>query len=333
MNKIEISWLDAFAQNWLDRIEHGRLPHAVLLTGPSGVGKRAAATWIAAQRLGAADTRSRPVYPTPRLEHADLHLISPADDKEAIGIGQIRELVAKFSLTSYEGGGKVAIIEPANAMTPNAANSLLKTLEEPSGDALLILIADRTGRLPATIFSRCQRIAIAPPAEAEALAWLEQYQPGAAWSEALHLSGNAPLAAVGALEQLDTHQAMARDFGDVGCGRTPALEVAARWSQLDAPFVLDWLARQVQQAIHTMAAGRQNGAATAIDESVLERMDRRNLFCYLDIINRLRGQPRGTYNVHLTLESLLIDWADGLANCNQNPYQATMRLLTERKYE
>ena len=328
-----ISWLDAFAQNWLDRIEHGRLPHAVLLTGPSGVGKRAAASWIAAQRLGVADTRSRPVYPPAPLERADLHWISPPDDKEAIGIGQIRDLVAEFSLTSYEGGGKVAIIEPANAMTTNAANSLLKTLEEPCGDALLILIADRTGRLPATIFSRCQRIAVAPPAEAEALAWLEQYQPGAAWPEALRLSGNAPLAAIAALEQVDTHQALARDFADVASGRVPALEVAARWSRLDAPFVLDWLARQVQQAIQSLAGGRRNGAGSAIDESVLRRMDRRNLFCYLDIINRLRGQPSGTYNVHLTMESLLIDWADGLANCNPNPYQATMQLLAERKYE
>ena len=42
-------------------------------------------------------------------------------------------------------------------------------------------------------------------------------------------------------------------------------------------------------------------------------MDSRNLFCYLDIINRLRGQPKGSYNVQLTFESLLIDWADGLA--------------------
>ena len=47
---------------------------------------------------------------------------------------------------------------------------------------------------------------------------------------------------------------------------------------------------------------------------MLKRMDRRNLFCYLDTINRLRGQPAGSYNVQLTLESLLIDWANGLAN-------------------
>jgi len=309
---MEISWLSNFAEDWSDRAEHGRVPHAILLTGSTGVGKRAAATWIAAQRLGIDGAAQVPSYPALQLEHADLHWIAPLEDKEAIGIAQIRELVAEFSLTSYEGGGKVAVIEPANAMTTNAANSLLKTLEEPAGDALLILVADKAGTLPATIFSRCQRIEIALPGETEGLAWLNRLQPGAAWAEALHLAGNAPLAAISALDQLDTHATMTRDFAAVARGDLSPLEVAERWARLDAPFVLDWLARQIQQAIFVVSAGRQKGAAAPIDESVLERMDRRNLFCYLDIINRLRGQPSGTYNVRLTLESLLIDWAEGL---------------------
>ncbi|MGI9264019.1 MAG: hypothetical protein ACR2QU_03755, partial [Gammaproteobacteria bacterium] len=53
-------------------------------------------------------------------------------------------------------------------------------------------------------------------------------------------------------------------------------------------------------------------------DSVLRRIDRRNLFCYLDIINRLRGQAAGSFNVQLTLESLLIDWADGLRDCQSD---------------
>ena len=314
-----------FAQSWTDRVEHGRIPHAVLLTGSPGVGKRAAASWIAAHTLGIGSHGRIPAYPVKALEHADLHWIAPPEDKEAIGIGQIRDLVAEFSLTSYEGGSKVAVIEPANAMTINAANSLLKTLEEPSGDSLLILIADRTGHLPATIFSRCQRIAITLPSAADGLAWLDQLQPGTAWAEALQLAGNAPLAAVAALDQLDTHATMTRDFAAVARGRTSALDVAANWARFEAPFVLDWLARQVQQAIVASCSARHGGTSPAIDDSVLKRMDRRKLFCYLDIINRLRGQPRGTYNVQLTLESLLMDWAEGLANCGQTAYQGSMR--------
>ncbi len=289
------------------------MPHAELLTGPVGVGKRAAATWIAARHLAIDTETALPGYPVSPLEHADLHWVAPLEDKQTIGIEQVRDLVAEFSLTSYEGHGKVAIIEPANGMTHNAANSLLKTLEEPPGAAILILIADRAGRLPATIFSRCQRIDIAPPGEPEGLAWLDQLQPGTDWRGALRLAGGAPLAAVGALEQLDTHTSMSRDFAGVAKGRVSPIEVASRWMKLDTGFVLDWMAREVQEAIRVASNAAQTPVTPAIDESVLKRMDRRNLFCYLDIINRLRGQPKGSFNVQLTLESLLIDWAEGLA--------------------
>ena len=63
---------------------------------------------------------------------------------------------------------------------------------------------------------------------------------------------------------------------------------------------------------------------------MLRHIDRRNLFCYLDIINRLRSQPGGSYNVQLTLETLLIEWAEGLANCNQDPFEATLPLQATR---
>ncbi len=316
---MDISWLSGFAQSWQDRVRQGRLPHAVLLTGPPGVGKRAAASWMAARHLEIEAVATCPQFPVVAIEHADLRWISPPEDKHAIGIAQIRALVAEFSLTSYHGGGKVAVIEPANAMTTNAANSLLKTLEEPPGDALLILIADRKGRLPATIFSRCQRVELSSPSETEALAWLNRLRPGAGWSEALSLSGNAPLAALDSIERLDTHASMSRDFAAIGSGGGSALEVASRWTGLDTDFVLDWQARQVKIMVFKTSGAATKGPVAAIDESVLKRMDRRNLFCYLDIINRLRGQPAGSYNVQLTLEGLLIDLSEGLENCGQSP--------------
>jgi DNA polymerase-3 subunit delta' len=318
IESIDITWHGEFASNWLDRIRQGRLPHAVLLTGPVGVGKRAAAGWMAAQHLDMGVAAGVPQYPAIRAEHADMRWISIPEDKQSIGIDQIRGLVDEMSLTSYKGGGKVAVIEPADAMTNNAANSLLKTLEEPPGDALLILIADRKGNLPATIFSRCQRIDFSTPDEREGLAWLDRLQPGSSWPEALRLAGNAPLAAITAVEQLDTHATMSRDFAAVAAGRSSAIEVAARWKGLDTGFVLDWLARQVQTAIFRASGAGNYGSSAAIDESVLKRMDRRNLFCYLDIINRLRGQPGGSYNVQLTLEGLLIDLSEGLKNCGQD---------------
>ena len=81
--------------------------------------------------------------------------------------------------------------------------------------------------------------------------------------------------------------------------------------------MLEWLAREVQEAARSRVAGVNTGATATIGDSVLQRMDSRNLFCYLDIINRLRGRPGGSFNVQLTLESLLIDWATGLKDVQE----------------
>ena len=328
---MELSWLSNFVDAWQDRVKQGRIPHAVLLAGPTGVGKRAAARWMAQSFLGQ-QTARLPEHGGELPEHADLHWLRPPEDKESIGIEQIRALVHEMTLTSYEGGGKVAVVEPANAMTVNAANSLLKTLEEPPGDAMLVLVVDRTGKLPATIFSRCQRIDFVPPSETDALAWLNQRQPGAAWVDALRVAGGAPIAALDALEDLETSAAMARDMNAVGRGSGSAIEVAVRWNKIGAHFVLNWLAQQVKLALVAASAGREQAPGLAIDDSVLRRMDRRNLFCYLDIINRLRGQPGGSFNVQLTLEGLLIDWADGLRDLGQDaPLDGMNLMLAGRK--
>ncbi len=314
INSHEITWLKAFAEGWRAREAQGRLPHAVLLTGQPGIGKRAAAAWLAQCRLRIGTPGSLPAHPASVPEHADLRWLRKPADKESIGIDQVRELIGELSLTSYEGGAKVAVIEPADIMTTDAANSLLKTLEEPPGDALLVLVADRVGRLPATIFSRCQRLNLSAPPPGVSLAWLDRLQPGADWPAALEAAGNAPLAAIDALDTLEDTDRMEREFSALAEGRASPVEVAERWARLEPAFVLGWLVRQVQRCVYRLSDRSRAAGRHPVSETVLHRMDRRNLFCYLDTINRLRGQPLASYNVQLTLESLLIDWAGGLAD-------------------
>jgi len=309
---MELPWLNSVIEAWHSSRSQGRAPHAVMLTGSKGTGKRCMAAWIARDRLGLHGGDSTPGYPLEMPEHADLRWISTPDDKHTIGIEQIRGLVAELNLTSYEGGGKVAVIEPADAMTINAANSLLKTLEEPPGDTLLILVTDKPGRLPATIFSRCQRLNVNLPAETVGLDWLQRIQPGKSWLRVLQDAGHAPLAAIDAMERLDDTQAMESDFVALAEARVAPLPVAARWAKHEPEFVLGWLSRQVQRCISSASGADSGSGAAVVGDSVLGRIDRRNLFCYLDIINRLRGQPAGSFNVQLTLECLLIDWSNGL---------------------
>jgi hypothetical protein len=85
------------------------------------------------------------------------------------------------------------------------------------------------------------------------------------------------------------------------------------------------MCRQVQCGIRR-SFGYAAEAASVVPDFVLQRMDRRKLFCYLDIINRIRGQADGSYNVQLTLESLLIDWANGLKDCRSTGDSDSLRL-------
>lgn len=309
---MRLTWLESLESAWQDRQVQGRAPHAICLLGAPGSGKRCAASWLAASHLGLATADQGAVHPLVIPEHADLRWLAVPEDKHSIGIEQIRELVAEFWLTSYEGRGKVAVIAPANVMTANAANSLLKTLEEPPGNALLILVVDRVGRLPATIFSRCQRLNVSLPSVAEGVEWLNRCTPRQDWPMVLRAAGNAPLAALESVEKLPDTEVLERDFTALALQKAEPIQVAARWSKLDPEFVLQWLSREIQDAIRRSYSAPEVQRVIAASDSVQQRIDRRNLFCYLDIINTLRGQPAGSFNVLLTLESLLIDWSDGL---------------------
>lgn len=136
----------------LSALSGNRLPHAYLFLGPDGIGKRLFAKALAEAFLGVS------VHGHPDVTY----LAREADEKTgkmpaAIKIEQVRAFIERLSLSAAS-GKKVAFIEEADRLNGAAANALLKTLEEPRGDTLLLLVAEDESRIPETIRSRCQMI-------------------------------------------------------------------------------------------------------------------------------------------------------------------------------
>lgn len=150
-----------------DRLERNRLAHAMLFCGPLGVGKSLAARWLAAAALCASDEPRPCGHCSACLQvrstaHPDLLLVERADGKKEIGVDLVRDLKRDIGLTAVSGRYKVAIIDEADRLSIASQNGMLKTLEEPPGRSLLLLVTASPGSLLPTVRSRCQTVLFAP---------------------------------------------------------------------------------------------------------------------------------------------------------------------------
>ena len=152
-------------------LRRGSLAHAYLFVGPPHVGKMTLALNLAqALNCEAAQPPCGDCAPCQKIalaKHADVQIIGLVNEAKEIGIDQIRQMQHSASLPPYEGKYKIFIIDGAEQLSIEAANCLLKTLEEPVGKVIFILLAINDRLLPATVVSRCQRVELFPLATTE----------------------------------------------------------------------------------------------------------------------------------------------------------------------
>lgn len=314
-----LPWQHDAADRLLGALGAGRLPHALLFAGAPGIGKRHLADWLAATVLCEARTAEGPCGTCRgcRLfagdSHPDLHRIGLEDDALQLRIDAIRALIAFTRLSSQYAGYRVAIIRQADRMNRNAANSLLKTLEEPPGATVLLLVADRPALLPATIRSRCQHVRLSSPDAETAADWLRQ-QGSSEAVPLLPVTGNAPLRALAMHGEGGDAllQRLLETLAGVAAGRLSPLAGAEGWQQDQLPLMLDLLTAMVQRLVRSHGTAVTDATLGPL-QSLTARLDQQRLHAYLDYLyetQRLRDralQPR------LLVEDLLIRWRQASA--------------------
>ncbi|HUO68169.1 MAG TPA: hypothetical protein VMV37_11560 [Gammaproteobacteria bacterium] len=297
-----------------------RLGHAWLIGAPAGSGKLNLALVFARRLLERGPKQDPPDLSAaeavaayaerraPADHHPDLHCLFPEEDKTAIAVEQIRGLGAELSLKAHAGGAKVVIFEPADGMTTAAANALLKTLEEPSADTYLLLLADQPNRLPATLRSRCQRLDVPRPTFAELAAWLG-VQPedlAAAWT----LTGGAPLqaAAVIASDKSIATSKLSEQLILLSQDKAPVQAVVDSWVRGDPELALTWLTRELHRQIRARLAPSTSvtdRAAIALHNAWSD-LTLRRLFEQHEKAERLLSLVGSGLNLELALQALLI---------------------------
>ncbi|CEA05461.1 DNA polymerase III subunit delta [Pseudomonas saudimassiliensis] len=301
-----------------------RHAHAFLFAGLPGVGKRLFAEAFAAHLLCLQPVAShacgqcRSCLLQQAGSHPDRLVVEPEEQGKAIRIDAIRQLGDFIGQTAQQGGRKVIILHPAEAMNLNAANALLKSLEEPTPDTYLLLVSDQPSRLLPTIRSRCRVQPLITPGHAEALAWLQHSLPDLSPEQhaaLLLMAGGAPLRAV-ALQAIDAASLREQVVEGVKAllkSQQSASQLAERWTSVPLELLADWFCDWTLDLLR-LKTGAADVPVNADMDKVLPFMARHlQLPALLDWQSWLlqhRGMLLGKANLNrvLFIETLLIRW-------------------------
>lgn len=299
----------------------GRLPHALLLSGQEGMGQYDFAMLLAKKVLCSNAKNEMPCDECRSCHlfqsgsHPDFYEVTLEEKSKNIKIDQVRELVSHLNQTSQLDGYQVAIIHPADAMNRFAANALLKTLEEPNGNVLFILIANEPSRLLATILSRCQNILFSAKEDSSTLQWLSKHLEAQSKAKLLFsMAEYAPLKALqlAELNYLSIRNELLKNLIQLQENKIHPIKIVENYIKQDVGIIF-----MAFVSLLLDISRLQLGATKIINEDCLSELKNisRSISClslqnYLFEVVESRKLFLGaiSVNVQLLLENLLLQW-------------------------
>lgn len=320
-------WLTSAWNRLASALAQGRFPHALLITGQAGIGKGAFAGYLAQSLL--CEARDKPCGHCKACllyqagTHPDSSYLTfeplksdPEKLSKTIKIEQVRALTEKLALSRFGDGYKVAIINPADAMTHAAANSLLKTLEEPSDNTVLVLVSSQPAQLPATIRSRCQWLGLDTGDGRAAQSWLADEIGVIDARNCLSLSSGAPLAAheMAVSGDLVSRKEYFAELAAILQGRDNAIVVAQHWLKDDEmkglSWMYSWLTDLVRLKMSGLKADIRNVDLAEDLCGLAMQLESRKIFSLIDKVASNLSLASGSLNQQLMTEDVLLSWAE-----------------------
>lgn len=300
------------------RVEADRLPHAFLLMGQEGIGIENLALAMG-QYLLCLSPHAQGVCGKCRgcqlLDagtHPDLLQVKPEEEGKQIKVDQIRSIGSIVDTTAQQGGRKVIVLKPAEAMNVNAANALLKNLEEPAGDTVFLLCSFKPNRVLPTIRSRCAKLQLHCPTEEESLNWMQSMGIQNC-EKVLPEALGAPLLAKCLFDEgvVEERLLMIDDLSSVGEYHLEPLAFAKKWSRLSPTSILDPMMGWLESMLLHRVAGKPLPTHLQKLAQAFERSDETLLFRLRDRLSERKAQLQRSPNLNASLfiEELSLDWA------------------------
>lgn len=310
-------WQHDIWQSFCESVSKDRVAHAMLISGVEGVGVSELAYAMARYLLcvspleDVACGRCRGCQLISSDTHPDLFVLKREDDAAQIKVDQVRGCVDFVAKTSFAEGPKVVLVEYADTMNINAANALLKSLEEPQGQTVFLLTSNRLSAILPTIRSRCRGIAVATPSRQSAAEWFVSQELDIDLS-VLDQAGGAPVLAKRWIEgsYLEQKSKIIDALTQLLTFRSGAVKVASTWQPNDLESNLQIQIQILEQAVkHKLASNKPQEDTELFD--VLQKVAELYLFRLRDKLLLKLGQVRSRANLNPAMvnEELAMDWA------------------------